>query len=220
MKKPIENTKTFQWKGLHWNVDNYQGGPGPNNFSPSNVSIQPDGIHLKVTHVNGKWYCASIQSVEKQLYGTYRCVVKGRPDLMDPEIVLAMYNYGNVDGTNETDIELSRWNDPKDASPLNYTVYPPMTGPNEHQAYPMVLNSNYSTHRFTWKNDRIDFLSQQGARPTSDISSVIRSATISISPNIVMNIRFNMWLYDGALKGTLNGKGAEMVITDFSYTPL
>ena len=69
-------------------------------------------------------------------------------------------------------------------------------------------------------NDHVAFLSQQGARASSDTSNQIASANIPISPNISMPIRFNMWLYDGAKRGTLNGKGAEMVITDFSFTPL
>ena len=124
MKKPIESIRPFQWKGMTWIIDNYSGGPGPNNFSSANVSLQSDGVHMKVNKRNGKWYCASIQSVLPVSYGTYKCTYKGRTDLLDPEIVLAMYHYGHEDGVNEIDIEISRWNDAR-ANPLNYTVYPP-----------------------------------------------------------------------------------------------
>lgn len=197
-------------------MDSYTGNPGSNIFDPTNVYLGSDGVHLKITKVGGVWHCASMVSAENLSNGTYRCVIQGRADLLDPNMVLAMFSYGGVDNVNEIDIELSRWGYPESDS-LNYMVYPSVPGQNWSERFPMTQTSNWTTHRFIWGNARVSFVSQQGVRELADLTNQIATAQSSISPNKPMPLGFNFWLNGG--KAPTNGKGAEIVITDFSYTP-
>lgn len=141
---------------------------------------------------------------------------QGRTDHLDPGIVLAMYNYGGVDNVNEIDVELSRWGNSEN-DPLSYTVYPPAPGQNWGEWFPMTQTSNWTTHRFIWGNARVSFISQQGVRALTDLTNQIATTQSNMSPNKPMPLGFNFWLNGG--KAPTNGKGAEIVITDFSYTP-
>ena len=205
--------KYFSWRGYGWVVSSYKGGPGSNTYSTDNAFIKDDGLHLKVSKSGGIWKCAELGSTIKLGYGTYRCVIQGKLNSLDPNIVLSMFNYGKVDYINEIDIEISKWGNNKSTLPLGYTVYPATPGPKSVKLFPMVLKSDLSTHRFTWTPSGVNFLSQQGVKGMNDLSEPIASFSTSISLNIEMPICFDMWLMGGHAPKI----GAEVVIKDFEY---
>ena len=56
------------------------------------------------------------------------------------------------DGTNKIDIEFAQWGKPG-ASMGNYTVWPAREGlRSASRRFPVKLNGEYSTHRFTWNS--------------------------------------------------------------------
>ena len=67
---------------------------------------------MKISHVNGRWQCAEVFTVEKLGFGRYQWFVEGGIDKLDPVVVLGFFTYPDEtvgpDGTNEIDIEYTR----------------------------------------------------------------------------------------------------------------
>jgi len=218
-KNGTVSSKTLAWKGLKWLVKAYSGSPGGNRYVLPNVFIDVNNqLHLIVQKDAVGWTCASLQTTTKMKYGTYRAVVQGRLDLLDKNVIFGMFNYGGVDYINEIDIEVAYWGDPS-YGPIGYTSYPP-TIKNKvfNEAFPIKQLSNMTTHKFTWLSDGVVFLSQQGEKASGDNSESIASCHTSTSPNVAMPFYFDLWLMDH--KAPSNNLPTEVVIKDFSFTPL
>ena len=212
------NIKSFNWKNYDWIVDSYRGGPGPNIFDTANVFVKADGLHLRINKINKMWRCSTVRAAKPLKYGMYRCVIQGRVDLLDPNVVVSMFNYGGVDYLNEIDIEFSHWGVKDDTYPLNYTVYPPIESDPWAVSLPMVQTSSTTTHRFTWTDKGVSFMAQQGSKGIDDLTNIIATAQTELSPNTPMSLMFDLWLLGG--KPPQNNLPVEIVITDFSFTPL
>lgn len=126
--------RTIEFSGYQWDVrpSEESGGPGPNSWDENNVSVDSQGfLHLKLTERNGKWYCSELSTQEALGFGRYQFSVLGRVDLLDPNLVLGLFNYPEpnvgVDGTNEIDIEFAQWGEPGNPI-LNYTIFPAKRG--------------------------------------------------------------------------------------------
>ena len=127
---------------------------------------------MKITHRDGKWFCAEVVCEEPANYGTYAFYLSGPIDKLDPRVILGLFTWDDIayksQANCEIDIEFSQWNDP-DAPNLHYSVQPTF-GPDDpsgryrertHMSH-MKLANPWSTHVFTWTPGRITFSSFEG----------------------------------------------------------
>ncbi len=111
------------FSGFEWVVIDSQGGavaPGPNIYSPNNVWVDNEGLHLQIKDNT----CAGVTSKECLGEGTYVFKIIGRPDLFNPNVVLGLFPYdlsAPNRAYNEIDIEFSRWGNPN--TPIGTYTY-------------------------------------------------------------------------------------------------
>ncbi|CAF2723358.1 unnamed protein product [Rotaria sp. Silwood2] len=224
----VMNTqKSIHWAGYQWFLRNDQNsGPGPNNWNSNNVWVDKQNkLHLKLRYspMTRGWTCAELYTKVKFSFGTFRWFVEGAIDQFDPNVVLGMFTYGGVDGTNEIDIEVAKWGqrDPK-ASNIFYTVYPHKLGIAQpvSSGTRISLQGTYTTHQFTWSHKKVSFLAQYGfmTSPKKNIfysyQTPIRFA--SSMPYTSAPLHMNLWMFQG--KPPTNGKEVEIIIHNFKYT--
>lgn len=219
------SAKSLKFAGRQWTVRGTgDGGPGPNHWSDKNVFVDAEGLlHLKLTRQQDRWECAEAFTDERLGFGSYQFQVIGRVDQLDPNIVLGLFNYPTADvgpdSTNEIDIEFSRWGK-ADGPPGSYAVYPAKAGvPHKSQTFPIKLSGDYSTHRFQWRSNRIDFLSLHGHRDDNKLEFARWSLQPKDPREAVgqqpMPVHINLWCFQG--KPPQNGKEVELVIKSFKF---
>jgi hypothetical protein len=217
--------KTIRFSGYDWTVrPSENGGPGPNHWDENNVWIDELGrLHLKLTHQNGKWFCAEIYTNQSLGFGSYQFQIVGGLDKLDPNVVFGLFNYPEPevgpDGTNEIDIEFARWG--HSAAPIcNYTVWP--VNPKLDQAgvsFPAKLSTDESTQRFIWSPAGVSFQSLQGFTDgnTGQFAGWNNhppdpAARVSQKP---MPVHINLWCFKGRAPG--NGQPVEVIISAFKF---
>ena len=151
----------IRFSGYDWEVrPDSVGGPGPNHWDAGNVTLDRQGrLHLKLTHQGGVWHCAEVTTLRSFGFGRYQFQVTGALDRLDPNVVFGLFDYPppavGPDGTNEIDIEYSRWGDPA-YFPASATVYPAHTGPEPvSHPFPMPTGLADTTQRFTRQPDAV-----------------------------------------------------------------
>ena len=218
--------KTLVFSGMTWTVrPNGAGGPGANTWCENNAFVDANGdLHLRITKAKGnKWCSAEIVSDLRFGYGTYQFQLKSRVDLLDRNVVLGLFNYPTsdvgADGTNEIDIEFSRWGDAR-TNMLNYTAWPVLgsLGPSGN-TFPLALQGDFSTHRFIWQSTGIRYQSTNGhyddnRYPIADWTFAPADYANRIA-HAAMPVHMNLWLY--AVPS--NKQPVEVVISQFKYTP-
>ena len=215
----------LKFGNLVWDIRKSEGlsGPGPNIFDPRNVQRLPGGdLRLEVTRRDGAWTCAELQTTERLGLGVYQFWLVGRPDLLDPQLVLGFFPYPTSDvgpdGTHEIDIEFARWGDK--AKPCgNFTVCPTVPKkPSTTHPFPIALTGDFTTHRITRRPDKLLFSSHHGHRELRDERGLIErwefSGDLSSAP---MPLHINFWLFQG--KPPQNDKPAALTLRRFSFTP-
>lgn len=223
--EPSRSLTTINWQGYTWNVKNGTGlGPGPNNWSSNNVWVDANGyLHLKISKVNNVWYAAEIGTQQNLGFGTYQFWVEGRIDQLDPNVVLGLFGYAGPDGTNEIDIEFSRWGDPNWPN-ASYTVWPASSSyTSAVDTFRLSLEGTFTTQRYKWQSTSVFFQTIGGHYDTN--TNVIHSWTYAPSSNATQRIpqnsmpaRINLWLMNGS--APTNGQEVEIVIRKFTFTPL
>lgn len=218
---------TLHFAGYDWTVKSGNGlGPGPCDWSESNVWVDGDGdLHLKISHTGGAWTCAEVETTQRLGFGKYQWWVIGEIDKLDTNVVLGLFNYPppdvGPDGTNEIDIELSRFGFPG-APNLNFTDWPAKAGlPPAGKSYFFSLNGTYTTQRFTWQKNSIYFQSLNGHRNDNQ-SPIARwkyapAYPLRRIPQAPLPVHMNLWLAGG--KPPTDGREVEVVIQSFTYTP-
>lgn len=226
-KSPQGTSNTISFSGYTWIVkvsSDEKMGPGPNNWSNDNAYVDASGnLHLKLTQKGGQWYCAEVTSTQSFGYGTYQWDVEGRTDTLDRNIILGLFNYSDVDGRDEMDIELSRWGHP-DSNNTNYTIYPAQGAANPaywHKTFNTTLvGGTYSTQRFTRNSDKSVFFQELGGFQDGD-ANLIDSVTCFNPPNsistLAMPVHMNLWLFQGM--APVNKSNVEIIIHSFKFTP-
>lgn len=224
---PLQQATTITFSGYQWTVKTGNGlGPGPNNWSASNVWVGSTGdLHLKITQVNGQWYSAEIVSTQAFGFGQFQWKVISQLDQLDPNVVLGLFTYptANVgpDGTNEIDIEAARWG--VSGNPAgNYTVYPAVGGrPYTTHPFAFTLPGDHTTQRFTWQSKSIFFQSLNGHTDTNKNEYANWTFTpanpLQDIPQTPVPVHINLWLFQG--HAPTNGQPVEVVIRQFKYTP-
>ena len=218
--------KTIHFGGYDWAVRSGHGGPGPNTWDESNVWLDTSGgLHLKISHRDGRWACAEVTMQRRLGFGRYEFQVEGRVDQFDDNIVLGLFNYPTADvgsdTTHEIDIEFARWGNAKE--PMgNFTVWPVQKATKPaSKTFNFSLRGNESTHRFNWKSTNVLYQTFQGLRD-EDHGEIIRWDFAPEDPlkrlsQQSMPVHLNLWLFKGLPPRHL--KEVEMVIRGFRLTP-
>lgn len=188
-------------------------GPGPNLFATSNAWVDAAGLHLRISKVNGKWNAAEVINQASLGRGTYSWTVQGDLAALDPTVVLGLFTWNDDPAFNhrELDVEFSRWSNAADPTNGQFVVQPYSTTGNLLRiSQPAGVST--STHAFTWRATSVDF-SSSAASPASWTYA---------GPDVPQpggeNARMNLWLFRG--QAPSNGQPVEIVITDFTFTPL
>jgi hypothetical protein len=222
---------TIMWNGIQWNVKSGTKKPGPNNWSPSNAFVDANGdLHLSITNVGGAWYCSEVWTNATFGFGSFQWQVSTAVDNLDPNVVLGLFAYGppalGPDGTNEIDIEYSRFgaatgNNGRWTTWPTAITTPPVLG---RTAFPLSLGADpTTTSSFTWSSSQVVFGTFSGfqapdssANPLQSWSyqPTVPSAAIAQAP---MPIHMNLYLYQGS--APTNGQGVDVTIHSFSFTP-
>ena len=230
---PARADKTIEFGGIRWNVrDEKSSGPGPNHWNPANVWLDEKGwLHLKITppaRAGDLWQCAEIYTDEGYGFGRYQWQIVGRPDLFDPQVVMGLFNYTTPatgpNGTNEIDIEFSRWGNPQWPNG-NYTIWPALPNNGDElsksvaKTFDFELSGTNSTHTFDWSPLGVEFWSRDGLD-----SGKMHGHWRYVSPQPQQEIpqkplplHLNLWLAEG--KAPHNGKSVEIVVRSFSFVP-
>ena len=222
---PSACARTLIFSGYTWEVRTGTGGPGPNHWNAANARVDAAGaLHLQIRQVNGVWQCAEVFLDQRLGFGTYTFEVTGPIDRLDRNVVLGLFDYPTPDvgpdGTNEIDIEFSRWGNA--ANPIgNYTVWPAVAGlsPASH-TFDFTLSNTRTTQRFAWSSTGIGFTSFRGfttagtgyAHWTYQPSNPARHV-----PQNALPVHLNLWLFDGHAPS--DGQPVEIVINRFTFTP-
>ncbi len=214
----------LQFSGRTWAVKpSIFGGPGPNNWSDSPDSVFVDGLgrlHLKIREISpGNWVSSQVALVQSLGHGTYEFRLDSDTELFDQNAVVGLFTFAN--NFEEIDIELTKFGNPANTN-AHFTVQP-YTIPGNQANFDLNLNSNLSTHKFTWSPTGIDFLSLQGHQSTpsqpSDIISQFNFTGPSNPPaNGFERAFINFWLNQG--NAPTNGLEHELIISNFAFTPL
>ena len=218
----------LQWAGRSWNVTS-GGMAGVCQGNPANVSVDSNGyLHLKISKNGATWSAAEIFSTEKLGFGTYQWQVDGPIDHFDPNVVLGLYPYGpdagiGQDGTNEIDIEYSRWGH-ADGPNGDWTDYPASGTTIGEKTYTFSLNGGtLSTSRFIWSTSSIQSFLIKGLQAVGSNTDLINSWTYAPNnsqtniPQQALPLGMNLWCFD---KTPTDGMPVEVVIRDFKFVAL
>ena len=173
---------TLSWKGHSWQVTS-GGMAGVCQGSPNNVTIDASGyLHFKITNSGGTWTASEMFTTDKLGFGTYQWQVDGPIDTYDKNVVLGLFPYGPAagigsDGTNEIDIEYSRWGQANGPNG-DWTDYPASGTTIGELAYTFTLGGGtLSTSRFHWSSTSIANSLLGGLQPVDSTTGLIKSWT-------------------------------------------
>ena len=220
------HAKTLTFSHFVWQVRDGAGNPGPNFWSSDNAWVDTNGwLHLKIVYKNKQWYCPFLYTDTRLGFGSYWFLIEGRADKLDPQIVLALFNYPTADigkdQTNEIDIELSKWGSTDPVSfNTSYTVWPAKNTLFRSQFLTFVKQQNNDvTHGFIWNAHKVFFLSSDRIDINYEhlISSWQFSPTdyINLIPQSPMPIYITLYLFKGVPAD--NTKETEIIIKKFCF---
>lgn len=229
---PPARAQTIHFSGYEWEVRPAEtSGPGPNHWDPNCVRVDSQGrLHLTLTKQGGVWRCPEVYTKRRFGFGRYQFQVTGALDRLDPNVVLGLFNYPasgmGPDGTNEIDIEYSRWGNPA-ALPASSTIYPARAGTvpaSVSYSFAVPPGLTDTTQRFVWSPAavRIQCLrGHQSARRRDRRGEYARwtfaPADHNRLPQQALPVHINLWLFEGA--APKNNKPVEIIIKAFSFTP-
>jgi hypothetical protein len=210
--------RTVEFSGYTWEVKSSRGvvGPGPNSFSDSAANLWVDSLgrlHLRLTHSNGRWYCAEVMNATSLGRGRYSFVLGSAVNDLDPNVVLGLFTWSDdpAYSNGEIDIEFSRWGNAAEPTKGQYVVQPHDRGGNLQRINQSAVAS--SAHRFDWQPNVVTFASSgAGAAPST---WTYRGSDVPQPGS--EHARINLWLYRGA--PPINGRTVEVVLDRFEFTP-
>jgi hypothetical protein len=220
------HAQAIDFSGYTWEVRSGTGGPGPNTFVASNVSLDANGyLHLKISHRKSEWTTAEVFTDARFGFGTYQFKIIGRPDQFDDNVVLGLFNYTTPDigpdGTNEIDIEFATWGGSQPQHG-NWTVWPAVQqmgiNPTSY-SYDTTLTGDTSTHRFTWIPQQVHYESLYGL--TDDESGLYQTWTFAPPdyllrvPQHPLPVHMNLWLIGG--HAPTNSQDVDITIAEFRF---
>jgi hypothetical protein len=220
--------QSIDFGGYRWQVRSGTGGPGPNTFSASNVSLDASGyLHLRIAHNHNQWTTAEVFTDAALGFGTYQFKIIGRPDQLDDNVVFGLFNYTTPevgpDGTNEIDIEFATWGGAQPGHG-NWTVWPAVqqTGiAATTHAYDTTLTGDMSTHRFAWTPQQVHYESLYGF--SEDETGLYQTWTFAPAdytsrvPQHAIPVHMNLWLLQG--HAPTDKQDVDITIAEFKFIP-
>ncbi len=223
----------LRFAGHSWRVKDFEGrlvSPGPNYWSsdPRDIWIDAEGhLHLRIAYRDGRWYSTVLGMSDKLGYGTYRFEIESPLDRLDPNLVLGLFTWDNSAPEyyyREIDIEFAKWGYAGNPG-SQYAVQPANSYPGGKIRFETPYLGEPTTHRFTWEPGLISFQSYQGTVfPPAAVDQVASWSFADPQDGSVppegggANTHINLWLFGG--EPPLDGQEVEIVISDFSYSPL
>jgi len=223
----VSHAATLDWKGYTWQVTS-GGMAGACEGSPSNVSVDSDGyLHLRIAKNGSTWSAAELFTTDRLGFGTYQWQTDGPIDVYDRNVVLGLFPYGpaaNIgeDGTNEIDIEYSRWGV---ASGPNgdFTDYPASGSTIGEHSFTFSLGGDtLATSRFAWSPDAIVSSLFAGLVAVDETAGLLETWTHAPQnpttniPQEPLPLGMNLWCFDAP---PTDGEPVEIVIRDFVFVP-
>jgi hypothetical protein len=215
----------LKWKGYDWSLTD-GGMAGVAAGSGANVSIDAnDCLHLKIVKNGSTWTASEMFTTQKLGFGTYQWQIEGPVDVLDKQVVLGLFPYGpaagiGVDGTNEIDIEFSRWGQANGVN-ADFTDYPNSGNTIGEMSFKFSLNGGTSsTARFVWNNSSIESSILEGYQPLASETGLINRwlyAPPNPGTNIpqqAMPLGMNLWCFEAPPS---DGQNVEIVIRDFQF---
>ena len=233
--------RTLQFAGRTWAVKEAPTpvGPGPNRFTDEAADVFVDAqqrLHLRLVARGGVWYSSEVVLMDDTGYGTYWFTTETQVGMFDPNVVFGAFTWDPHcdDGSiptwpnREIDFEDSRWGNASDPT-SSQVVVQPYQDPGNLIRYttPPLTQSATLTRYFDWTADRIRFgvapgkLSPGSFTATTPIHTSVYvhnpSAGRRVPPAGRQRFRFNLWASQGLAPS--NGQSAEVIISDFRYSP-
>lgn len=228
---PPVPAQTIRFSGYDWEVRPAEiSGPGPNHWDPKNVRVDSQGrLHLLLTKQGGVWHCPEVYTKRRFGFGRYQFQVTGALDRLDPNVILGLFNYPvpgmGPDGTNEIDIEYSRWGDPA-SLPGSSTIYPARIGivpPSATTSFAVPPGLTDTTQRFEWTSSAVNIQCLRGHQSAARRDKQREYARWTFAPTdhnrlpqLPLPVHINLWLLNGA--APQNGKPVEIIIKAFLFT--
>jgi len=217
----LAEARTVEFSGYTWAVKNVPlGGPGPNRWSDSTDSVWVDAegkLHLKVRQIAGQWYSSEVTMQQSLSYGRYEFMLETNTETYDPGIVAGLFTYRN--DTEEIDIELTQFGNA--AAPTGWYNIQPYFHAGNQETFDLNLSGDFTSHRFDWAADAIDFRSLHGhyVEPPHEgfVINQWRYAGADIPPDLNEKVHINLWQFQGLAPG--NGLEHELIIKSFTFTP-
>ncbi|HSY41919.1 MAG TPA: glycoside hydrolase family 16 protein [Polyangia bacterium] len=218
---------TLAWKGHTWQLTS-GGMAGVCQGDPKNVTADANGyLHLRISDGTSGWTASELFTTDRLGFGTYQWQVDGPIDSYDKNVVLGLFPYGpaagiGADGTNEIDIEYSRWGQ---ASGPNgdWTDYPASGTTIGELSYTFSLApATLSTSRFVWSANSITSALLSGLQPVDGTTGLVKSWTYAPAnptinvPQQALPLGMNLWCFDSPPS---DGNPVEIVIRDFIFVP-
>lgn len=223
----VTRAATISWKGHTWQLTS-GGMAGVCQGDPQNVTVDADGyLHLRIVQSGGTWTASELFTTDRLAFGTYQWQVDGAIDSYDKNVVLGLFPYGpaaglGTDGTNEIDIEYSRWGQAGGPNG-DWTDYPASGTTIGEMSYTFSLGATtLSTSRFVWSSTSIASSLYSGLQAVGSSSGSINSWTYAPAnpttniPQQALPLGMNLWCFDNPPS---DGKSVEIVIRDFVYVP-
>ncbi len=215
------NPGVISFSGYQWIVRSTgesKSGPGPNYFSNSEENVWLDNagkLHMRITNDYGVWYCSEVTLLESLGYGHYLFQIESRVDLLDKNIIAALFLYRN--DTQEIDIEFAKWGNAT-ADNAQFVIQPSATYGNKER-FDLQMNQKTITGIINWQQEAITFSVYAGAVDRPDESKLIKKWTYTGSDIPKQSsdpaAKINFWLMDGIAPS--NQSESELVISKFKY---
>jgi hypothetical protein len=204
----LANATEIDWAGVKWQVRSGGGSPCATSiWNEKGVWVDRNGwLHLKITRLpSGKFACAEISSLERFGFGNYEFEVEGPIGAIDKNVVLGVFMYPpkdvGPDGTNEIDVEISRWGY-LDAPQVNYTAWYRSHKGSRHERVYVPNDLTDATFRMIWQPEQVRWESSlPRAKP------FILERDIANQPQV---LKINLWLFRN--QETFNQREVEFVI--------
>jgi hypothetical protein len=221
----VARAATITWKGHTWQVTS-GGMAGVCQGDLQNVTVDGNGyLHLRISNGGGTWTASELFTTDRLGFGTYQWQVDGPIDTYDKNVVLGMFPYGPAagiggDGTNEIDIEYSRWGQATGPNG-DWTDYPASGMTKGELSYTFSLGgATLSTSRFAWSSASIASALFGGLQAVDSTAGLIKSWTYAPAnptvniPQQALPLGINLWCFDSPPS---DGKPVEIVIRDFTF---
>jgi hypothetical protein len=206
----------ISFSGYSWQVKATTGkvGPGPNYFSGSAQNVWVDGqgrLHLAITRVKGRWWCAEVTNTQSLGYGTYTFTLDTAVNALDPNVVLGLFTWNDdpAYAHRELDVEFARWGNAADPTNAQYVVQP-WDSPG-HLLRVTQTSATTSSVSFRWQSGSVGF----SATSASPSPWTYTGSDVPIPGG--EHPHLNLWLDNGSAPA--NGSPVEVVVESFTFTP-